>query len=95
MEFKGNRGKNIYTLTVNEGVVQSILVEVQDSWDRTFYQRGPVSMGLIIDEMIFEEAVVAICQKKFILWKNLYEAMSRDVEYGQYWLMKIFEKHLN
>lgn len=94
MEFKGNNGKNLYTLTVKDGKVQSILVEIQDSYERVFYQRGPVKLGLTMNEMIFEEAVMAICKRNLIYWMELYETIKNDEEYGLAWLMKIFEKHL-
>ena len=94
MEFKGEKGQSVYTLTVNGGKVRSILVEVKNCYERKFYQRGPAKMGLIMNEKIFEEAVMAICKKNLISWMELFDAIWDDKIYGQELQQKIFEKHL-
>ena len=95
MEFSGEKGKRVYTITVQKGKVRSILVEVKNSYERKFYQRGPTQMGLSMDEKIFEDAVLAICQKNLISWMELFDAIWNDKLYGQKLQQKIFEKHLN
>ena len=94
MQYKGEKGETVYTLTVRSGKVRNILVEVKNSWDRKFYQRGPAKMGLSMDEKIFEEAVLAICKKNLVSWMDLFDAIWDDKIYGQELIQKIFEKHL-
>ena len=95
MEFKGVRKDKTYTITVNSGKVRNILVESPNKYHREFYQRGPASGGLIMNEAIFEEAVQAFCQKKIISWMELFDAVWDDKTYGQELIQKIFEKHFN
>ena len=95
MEFKGEKGERVYTLYVEKGKVCSILVEIKNTWERKFYQRGPVKLGLAMDEKIFEEAVLAICKKSLFSWLYLLDAVWNDKIYGEDLLQKIFEKHLN
>ena len=93
MEFRGVRRCKVYTITVNAGKVQSILVESDNKYHREFYQRGPAMGGLIMNEVIFEDAVLAFCQKKIISWMDLFDAVWDDKNYGQELMQKIFEKH--
>lgn len=94
MEFKGERHKRVYTLTVKGGKVRSILVEAPNSCERELYQRGPANTGRIMNENIFEEAVMAICKKDLISWIGLFDAIWDDKIYGQDLMQKVFKKHL-
>lgn len=95
MDFKGQKGQKIYTLTVKSGKVRSILVEEPNTFERKFYQRGPVNMGLIMNEKIFEDAVMVICGKNLVSWIELFDAVWNDKTYGNDLMQKIFEKHVN
>ena len=94
MEFTGVKNDKRYTITVKGGKVRSILVEVINSFERRFYQRGAANVGLIMDEKIFEEAVMAFCKKNLLSWMELFDAIWDDKFYGQDLMQKIFEKHL-
>ena len=93
MQYTGVNGEKDYTLTVQRGKVRSILVEVKSSYDRKFYQRT-AKMGLVMDEKIFEETVLAICKKNLVSWMDLFDAIWTDKIYGQELIQRIFEKHL-
>ena len=93
MDFKGVKNGKMYTITVNGGKVRNILVEVQNSYERRFYQRGPAKVGLTMNEAVFEEAVMAVCKKNLVSWMGLYDAIWNDKIYGQEMQQKIFEKH--
>ena len=94
MEFKGEKNKRIYTISVEAGKVQSILVEEPGKFDRAFHQRGLVKHGFTITEQIFEEAVMAICQKDLVSWMGLFDAIWDDKTYGQSLLQNIFKNIL-
>lgn len=93
MQYKGEKGEKEYTLTVQGGKVRNILVEVKNSYDRKFYQRT-AKVGLVMDEKIFEEAVLAICKKNLVSWMDLFDAIWDDKIYGQKLMQRIFENHL-
>lgn len=96
MQYKGEKGEKEYTLTVQGGKVRNILVEVKNSYDRKFYQRGTTKkMGLVMNEKIFEDAVLAICKKNLLSWMDLFDAIWNDKIYGQELIQRIFENHLN
>jgi len=95
MKFEGVKGSKNYTITVINGKVRSILVEAPETYYRAFYQRKKVDVGLTIDEVIYEEAVLAICKKNLESWMELYDALWNDKKFGQKLQQKIFEKHLN
>lgn len=94
MELKGVKNCKVYTINIKAGKVWSILVETQNSYERKFYQRGPVELGLVINDEIFEKAVLAIGQKNLVSWMELYDAIWADKTYGQEMIQKIFERHL-
>lgn len=93
MNFKGTKDGKKYTIFVDGYKLTTILVEDQNSGQRELYRREPIEDGLTVDERIFEEALLGICQNCVQMWVAIYDVLDQDEEYGQRQIQKILEKH--
>lgn len=93
MNIRGTKDGKKYTISLEGDKLATILVESLTSYQRELYQRGPVQYGLTIDHKIFEEALLAVCQKNLQMWANTYEVLRLDEDYGQKQILEIFKKH--
>ena len=92
MDVCGAKNGNMYTISIEASRVASILVESQNSCHRKLYQRGPVLAGLTINPKIFEEALLAVCQKDLQKWSTTFNLLAHDTEYGRETIQKIFQR---
>ena len=94
-DFFAEKGGKRYTIRTDEHQVVSILVESIEGVERKLYQRGPekAKYGLTITDEVFEEALLAICQKSLSRWAEVYEELWMDDDYARPMMQKAFEKH--
>lgn len=83
MEFTGKKNNKIYTITIKDSEVESVLVESVNSCERNYYQREAKMNALVIDRKVFEEAVNAICRGDSEEWEKLYCEIRFDLHYAE------------
>ena len=93
MHFSSTKDGKKYTISIEGSKLTTILVENQSNGHRKLYQREPSQCGLTIDENIFEEAILGVCQNCEQMWVFIYEVLEQDMEYGQKQMREILEKY--
>ena len=78
----------------DDGMLFSILVEVEGTFRRCLYKRNPAGMELALTDNIFEEAVNAIFDNGIVETEELYREISGTDEYYANLMRKAYKKYL-
>lgn len=85
----------IYTFEIDDnGMLNSILVEVEGTFRRSLYKRNPAGMELALTDDIFDEAVNAIFDKGIVYTEDLYREIRDADEYYATLMRKAYKNYL-
>ena len=87
--------RRIYTVNLDaDGKVESILLEVENSYCRELYKRNPRQHELRLTDEVFEEAMETVCDNGILSLEELYARICDTDEYYTELLIKSYKNYL-